>query len=117
MPFDRSVLLGLAVLDRIADRASEGPVKRDLAFRAVLAMLHARSNGDRRSYDGFWQVCRSNGISGEKRVESARIELCRILTTLGLPTNDVQLSTAIGLIKGDGRFCGIESAKRKRNRY
>lgn len=55
MGANRSVILGLAVLYEMARNARTPPYPATVELRAVLALLHALSNGDRRPYDAFWK--------------------------------------------------------------
>lgn len=51
---DRALLLALAALHEVADAGGRGPVQPSVWLRALLAMVHARSNGDRAPYQAFW---------------------------------------------------------------
>ena len=94
-------MLALAALHDVADQASRGPVPPSLELRALLALLHGRSKGDRGCYDGFWRTVIApddNGCAagqGYRRSTYARTEICKIARTLGVDPSTREYSDAI----------------------
>lgn len=97
---DRTLLLALAALMDVADGARDGPVRPTLTVRALLALVHARSNGDAGPYREFWRRIRtpSDGIAeeGYMRASYARTAWARIVRTLGIEPQSQELHEAVG---------------------
>ena len=55
---DRSVFLGLAALQDIADDARVGPIPPSLQLRGLLALMALQASGDLQTYKDFWAACR-----------------------------------------------------------
>ncbi len=55
----RSILIGLAVLHRKFVGATADPYPKAGELRAILALLHALSDGERHPFDGFWKAATS----------------------------------------------------------
>jgi hypothetical protein len=98
----REILLGLAALEYVATCLGDPPMPSSLNVRAILALLYARSNGDRRCYDEFWQICRREmkGEYGDAyiRASTARTATYGIARSLGVEPRQIEVSDAIGRI-------------------
>lgn len=88
---DRAVFLGLAALTEIADQSNDGPVAPTLQIRALLALVALQSNGDLRSYTGFWQRIQDKGRPGQhasgvnyERQLHAHIDVLGIAKSVGI---------------------------------
>ncbi|WP_235530333.1 hypothetical protein [Sphingomonas sp. Leaf62] len=74
----RAITIGLAALYCMSSRAKREPFMPSAELRALLALLHLHSDGDRRPFDAYWRsatqtdidypseliasVCRRNGM-------------------------------------------------------
>lgn len=94
-------MIGLAVLYDWGRRAECAPFPCSVELRAVLALLHAHSNGDRRPYDAFWKAATqprgkqpSEAIEKIVRGNNMHGAWHGILRTFGLEAS-IDLMTAI----------------------
>lgn len=95
-PSPDPILLGaLAALLEVAQAAGQGPVPSTLVLRALLALLHDRSDGDVGPYREFWATVRSPDYAGPQpgymRATLARTSWCGIVRTLGLEPQSMEL--------------------------
>ena len=106
----RATLLALAALYEVAEAAGDGPITPTLPVRAVLALLHTVSDGNREPYEAFWRACLEPGLDsdhitarGYMRATSARREIMGIIRTLGMEPQEMTLNEAIQNIRSSQR--------------
>lgn len=58
----RAIIIGLAALWRLQVRARREPFQGTPELRALLALLYLHSDGDRTSFDEYWQAATGIGI-------------------------------------------------------
>lgn len=99
---DRAVLLALAALYRLTETVVAEPMLPDMQVRALLALLHARSSGDRGPFDEFWQTALAPLVHddhpGPRRYARAtmmRTCWARIVRTLGFEPQSQDLCERI----------------------
>lgn len=116
----RAALLAIAALDKVAGDLHDAPLRDTLAVRAILALLHAASNGDREPYDAFWKACHddpgsSETVAGVGRTALARPAIYSIARTLGLEWANRATSDAVSEIQAQERK-RVGKYDRERNR-
>lgn len=104
----RAFLLSIAALDQIAGNLHDAPLRDALAVRALLALLHAASNGDRAPYEAFWKACHddpggSETVAGIGRTAAARPCIYAIARTLGFELAQREVHDAMTTIQAGER--------------
>lgn len=109
-PRHTAILLGIAALYEFADMARKGPLPPLFELRALLALLHAFSDGHRESYDAFWKHALDQGLvthhenaNGYLRSTTMRIEIIGIGRTLGIDLRAMELNQVISRIRAQRR--------------
>ena len=83
-------MLALAALYAHSEEAGPDPFPPTLRIRALLAALHAWSDGDRKPYAAYWQACLAapgkEHPDSERylRATTMRTHWCNIALTLGI---------------------------------
>ena len=54
---DKLIFMGLVALDEAAHQVRTVPIAPNFGLRVTLAMLFSLSNGDRSSFNLFWEAC------------------------------------------------------------
>lgn len=100
---DRAVFLGLAALQDIVDQARRGPAPPSIHLRALLALLHLHSGGDRECFDRFWAYCRKPldpttyaDPQHYERGTNAQVMWCGIVRALGFSPVSMEFNERIG---------------------
>lgn len=95
---ERPILLALAALYRLTETVGADPLVPDMQVRALLALLHARSSGDRAHFDEFWQTALDpfaysdhSGPRQYARATMMRTCWSRIVRTLGFEPQSNEL--------------------------
>lgn len=98
---DRATFLALAALYRVAEQSTSARTCPNIALRAILAGLHARSGGDRDCYDAFWKSAtmpisdaNSEGIGDYQRRTACITAWNQIVRQLGIIA-DIEFQAAI----------------------
>ena len=106
-----AILLGIAALYDVAERAGKEPLSPSLELRALLALLHTLGDGRREPYDKFWKHSLSEGLernhastNGYMRSTSMRIEILGIGRSLNLELRSTELSNVISEIRARQRL-------------
>jgi len=106
-----AILLGVAALYDVAERAGKQPLSPSLELRALLALLHTLGDGRREPYDTFWKHSLSEGLernhisaNGYMRSTSMRIEILGIGRSLNLELQSTELSNVISQIRARQRI-------------
>lgn len=97
-----AIMLAIAALDETADRAHNEVLTPTLELRALLALLHTLSTGERKSYGEYWRYShrpvlegQSPSIEGYVRSTNMRIAMKGIMRSLGLEPQSMELGEVI----------------------
>ena len=106
-----AILLDIAALYDVAERAGKQPLSSSLELRALLALLHTLGVGRREPYDKFWKHSLNEGLernhvsaNGYMRSTSMRIEILGIGRSLNLELRSTELSSVISEIRAKQRI-------------
>jgi hypothetical protein len=119
---DRSVFLGLAALQDIADDARVGPIAPSLQLRGLLALMALQASGDLQTYKDFWEACRrpyradeNAGAQNYERGLYADIALNGICRTVGINPQGQAFTEAISDLLHERRMerCSPENQAKR----